>query len=225
MSNLDLYARVQNLLGLEEATEALHDIYKAQLKNYNIKTLLDVGCGDGNFIQQLTKDGIICKGIDLSQVMIDKCISKGLDAQCIDIADVVDKFDAIVCIFDVLNFMDKNSLIKFLKSIVNRLNDGGVFLADINTLYGFSEVADGTMSVDAENEFLSVDSVYENDELHTKFTLFEKNDDNSFTKHQNTIIQYFHKIKTFQNLTELRLIEKNKISLYAKDDKVLLKFT
>ena len=224
MTNLDLYARAQHLLAIEEATKILHDIYRSQLKNYNIKTLLDVGCGDGNFIQQLSSDGIKCKGIDLSKTMIDLSISKGLDAECIDIVDENNKYDAIVTIFDVLNFMDKDSLLKFLDSVSNRLNEGGVFIADINTLFGFSEVADGTMSNDTQNEFLSIDAVYENEKLHTILTLFEKNSDNTFTKHQNTIVQYFHKIKIFQNFKGLKLVEKSKISLYAKDDKVLLKF-
>ena len=33
------------------------------------------------------------------------------------------------------------------------------------TLYGFSGVAEGTMSSDNESEFLSVDAVFENNEL------------------------------------------------------------
>ncbi|MCF6329947.1 MAG: class I SAM-dependent methyltransferase [Sulfurimonas sp.] len=223
MTNLDLYANAQHLLGIQEATKTLHHIYKLQLANYDTKTLLDVGCGDGDFIQQLTNDGIKCKGIDLSQTMVDKCVSKGLDVECIDIANENGKFDAIVAIFDVLNFMDKNSLFKFLNSISNRLNDNGVFIADINTLFGFSEVADGSMSVDAKNEFLSVDAEFSNNELHTKFTLFQK-EGNLYNKFQDTIVQFFHKIKIFQNLDNLKLIDKKTFSLYDMDDKILLIF-
>lgn len=223
MTNLDLYAKAEHLLGIDKATKVLHDIYKSQLKNHNVATLLDVGCGAGNFIQQLTNDGIRCKGIDLSQAMVDKCILKGLNAECIDIADEDGKYDAIVSIFDVLNFMNKNSLLKFLDSIADRLNDGGVFIADINTLYGFSEVADGTMSNDAENEFLSVDAEFLNNELHTKFTLFQKEGD-IYNKYQDTIVQFFHKIKIFQNLDNLKLIDKQTFSLYDADDKTLLIF-
>lgn len=223
MTNLDLYAKAEHLLGIEEATQVLHNIYKSQLQNYNIKTLLDVGCGNGSFIQILSNNGIKCKGIDLSQAMVDECISKGLDANCIDIADVDGKYDAIVCIFDVLNFMDKNSLLKFLDAISNRLKDDGVFIADINTLYGFSEVADGTMSVDTENEFLSIDAEFLNNELHTKFTLFQK-EGNQYTKFQDTIIQFFHKIKIFKNLENLKLIDNRSFSLYDDDDKTLLIF-
>ncbi len=223
MTNLDLYAKAEHLLGIEEATEALYDLYRSELEEYKVKTLLDVGCGRGGFMKRMISDGVECKGIDLSSVMIDECKAQGLDAQCIDAKEASGKYDAIVCIFDVLNFMDKESLVEFLEAISNRLNDDGIFIADINTLYGFSDVAEGTMSAENDKEFLVVDAEFVNDELHTQFTLFEKNDSN-FIKHQDTIIQYFHKIKTFQKLSFLKLIDKQTFSLYDTEDKTLLIF-
>ena len=80
------------------------------------------------------------------------------------------------------------------------------------------------MSSENEKEFLSVDAVFENDELATKFTLFEKQEDDSYKKYQDSIIQYFHKIKTFQKLESLKLIEKQTFSLYDTEDKTLLIF-
>jgi cyclopropane fatty-acyl-phospholipid synthase-like methyltransferase len=224
MTNLDLYAKAEHLLGIEEATEALYDLYRSELDEYKIKTLLDVGCGRGGFMQRMISDGVACKGVDLSAVMVEECKAQGLDAECIDISEVGGKYDAVVSIFDVLNFLDKDALTKFLNAVSQKLNDDGVFIADINTRYGFSDVAEGTMSNDTEEEFLSVDAVFENDELHTKFTLFEKNEDGRYTKHQDTIIQYFHKIRAFEKLDSLKLVEKQTFSLYDTEDKTLLIF-
>lgn len=224
MTNLDLYAKVEHLLGIEEATEALYDLYRSELDDYKVKTLLDVGCGRGGFMRRMISDGVECKGIDLSQVMIDECKSQGLDAECIDVSEVEGTYDAVVSIFDVLNFMDKDALRKFLDAVAKRLNEDGIFIADINTLYGFSDVAEGTMSNDKDDEFLNVDAVFEDNELHTTFTLFEKNEDGRYTKYQDTIVQYFHKIKFFQNLTSLKLIDKQTFSLYDTEDKTLLIF-
>jgi len=223
MTNLDLYAKAEHLLGIEEATEALYDLYRSELDEYKIKTLLDVGCGRGGFMKRMISDGVECKGIDLSSVMVEECKQQGLDAQCIDAKEVTGKFDAIVSIFDVLNFMNKDDLLEFLEAISKRLNDDGIFIADINTLYGFSDVAEGTMSSENDKEFLVVDAEFTNDELHTKFTLFEKKD-STFVKHQDTIIQYFHKIKTFQKLPSLKLVDKQTFSLYDTEDKTLLIF-
>jgi len=224
MTNLDLYAKAEHLLGIEEATEALYDLYRSELDEYAPKTLLDVGCGRGGFMKRMISDGVQCKGVDLSSVMIAECKEQGLDAECIDIADVDGKYDAIVSIFDVLNFLDDNALIKFLNAVASKLNDDGVFIADINTRYGFSDVAEGTMSSENEKEFLSVDAAFENDKLATKFTLFFKNENETYTKYQDTIIQYFHKVKIFQKLDGLKLIEKQTFSLYDTEDKTLLIF-
>lgn len=224
MTNLDLYAKAEHLLGIEDATEALYDLYRSELDEKDVKTLLDVGCGRGGFMSRMISDGVSVKGIDLSSVMVEECTKVGLNAECIDITEVEGKFDAIVSIFDVLNFMDKTELIRFLNAVSEKLEDDGVFIADINTLYGFSDVAEGTMSNDTGNEFLSVDASFENDELHTKFTLFEKQEDGVYKKYQDTIVQHFHKIKIFQNITSLKLVEKQTFSLYDTEDKTLLIF-
>ncbi len=224
MTNLDLYAKAEHLLGIEEATEALYDLYRSELDGLNVKTLLDVGCGRGGFMRRMISDGVVCKGVDLSSVMIEECKDQGLDAECIDVSEVEGKYDAVVSIFDVLNFLDKDELVKFLDAVAQRLNDDGIFIADINTLYGFSDVAEGTMSNDSGEEFLVVDAVFENDELHTKFTLFEKLDNDMYKRHQDTIVQYFHKMKTFQKLEGLKLVDKQTFSLYDTEDKTLLIF-
>lgn len=224
MTNLDLYAKAEHLLGIEEATEALYDLYRSELEDYNVKTLLDVGCGRGGFMCRMESDGVACKGIDLSELMIAECKEQGLNAECIDVADERGKYDAVVSIFDVLNFMDKQALKDFLDAVAHRLENDGVFIADINTLYGFSDVAEGVMSNDADDEFLNVEAVFENNELHTTFTLFEKDNDGRYKKYQDTIVQYFHKIKFFQNLTSLKLVDKQTFSLYDTHDKTLLIF-
>jgi len=223
MTNLDLYAKAEHLLGIEEATEALYDLYRSELDDKNVKTLLDVGCGRGGFMERMISDGVTCKGIDLSSVMVQECKEKGLDAECVDALHVEGKYDAIVSIFDVLNFMDKDELTKFLDAIADRLEDDGVFIADINTLYGFSDVAEGTMSKDSDDEFLVVDAEFHDNKLNTQFTLFVK-DGEVYKKYQDIIIQYFHKIQFFQKLNKLKLVDKQTFSLYDTEDKTLLIF-
>jgi len=224
MTNLDLYAKAEHLLGIEEATEALYDLYRSELDDCDVKTLLDVGCGRGGFMQRMISDGVACKGVDLSAVMVAECKEQGLDVVCSNAKDVDGKYDAIVSIFDVLNFMNKEELIEFLEAMADKLNDDGIFIADINTLYGFKDVAEGTMSSDSEDEFLSVDAIFKNNELHTKFTLFQKSENGCFEKYQDTIVQYFHKINVFQKLNGLKLVDKQTFSLYDTEDKTLLIF-
>ncbi len=224
MTNLDLYARVEHLLGIKEATSILHDIYDEALESYNIKTMLDIGCGRGDFIRRMTKRGIACKGIDASAVMVDECQRAGLDVGYKHLHEIDEKFDAIVAIFDVLNFLNHNELSIFLSDISKSLNDGGVFLADINTLHGFRDVAVGSVSVDNKDEFLCVDAEFEDDKLYSEFTLFKSDGMGKYIKTQDEIVQYYHKIRFFEKQSSLKLVKKQAVSLYDKNDKNLLIF-
>ena len=224
-SDLELYARVEHLLGIEEATQFLHDSYAQTLEAYDVKSVLDIGCGRGGLMEQLALDKIEAKGIDLSEVMVDEAKAKGLNAECIDIADESGKYDAAVAVFDVLNFMDAEGLELFLDNVAKTLKSNGLFIADINTKYGFSAVAEGTMNAEDEAGFLSVDAVFDENELRTIFTYFEKSEDECYTKEQQMITQYFHPLSFFRKKRALKLIKHEKISLYDTNDKALLVFS
>ncbi len=219
---LELYAKVEHLLGIEEATDKLHHLFLGELEEFAPKTLLDVGCGRGGFMKLMQQEGVSCVGIDASEVMVKECQDDNLEVYHKNIDEVEGCFDAIVCIFDVLNFFDQDSLSRFLASVVSKLNDGGVFLADINSLSGFRDVAVGCMSVDEGDEFLVVDAIYEDEKLITTFSFFEKNDKNCYIKTKEDITQYFHKTRSFERVEGLKLLQKLPFSLYDTKDKILL---
>ncbi len=224
-NDLELYARVEHLLGIGESTQFLHDSYAQTLEAYGVKSVLDIGCGRGGLMEQLAFDQIEAKGIDLSEVMVEEAKAKGLNAECIDIADEKGQYEAAVAVFDVLNFMDADALTTFLDNVAKVLKPKGLFIADINTQYGFSAVAEGTMNAEDEHGFLSVDAVYDEGELRTIFTYFEKGEGECYTKEQQMITQHFHPLSFFRRKRGLKLIKHEKISLYDKDDKALLIFS
>jgi SAM-dependent methyltransferase len=224
-NDLELYARVEHLLGIGESTQFLHDSYAQTLEAYGVKSVLDIGCGRGGLMEQLAYDKIDAKGIDLSEVMVEKAKEKGLNAECIDIADEKGEYEAAVAVFDVLNFMNADALETFLDNVAKVLKPKGLFIADINTQYGFSVVAEGTMNAEDEHGFLSVDAVYDEGELRTIFTYFEKGEGECYTKEQQMITQYFHPLSFFRRKRALKLIKHEKISLYDRDDKALLIFS
>lgn len=220
--SLNLYAKVEDLLGIEEATVALHDLYLQHLSNYHVKRFLDIGCGRGGLLEVAAAQQIEGYGIDLSDEMIAAAQAKGLQAECRDVCDVEGSFDAAVAVFDVLNFLDAKDLERFLTCVSRLLKPGGVFLADINTLHGFTNVAEGTMMAEDETRFLGIEAIFSNQELHTTFTLFEHQSDGHYMKEQETIVQHFHPIKRFRQCKELKLVEQHGISLYDNEDKTLL---
>jgi len=217
--SLDLYAKVEDLLGVKEAAPRLYAHYFLFLNSITFDTLLDVGCGSGDFLLQMQKALEIpsVKGIDLSPLMVSKTQEQGLDAQCINLCDVEAKYDVITAVFDMLNYLTPEDLQSFLLCVSNHLNEGGVFLCDINTLYGFENVAVGSFIVDDEERFLTVDSDFEEGEYISEFTLFEK-EDTCYRKSQEMIKQYYHTVEDIVKQSGLEFVANDDVDLYELEE-------
>jgi SAM-dependent methyltransferase len=225
---LDLYAKVEDLLGVTEVTPILNEYYFDALDGLEFKTLLDVGCGSGGFLEELSLGypQVKTKGIDLSPVMVEMTQAKGMNAECIDLCKLEGKFDVITAIFDMVNYLDRDNLKRFLRCVEERLEEGGHFIFDINTLYAFKVVAAGSFIKDAGDRFVTIDSDYEEDraEYYMDFTLFEKEGD-CFKKSQDSITQYFYKVSEIEKLTTMKLISKKAIAIYGDEtEKFFLMF-
>ncbi len=223
--SLDLYAKIEDLLGVKEAAPSLYAHYLLFLNSVDFDSLLDVGCGSGDFLRQMqgALDIPNVKGIDLSPLMVAQTTQQGYDAECIELCDLNGTYDVITAVFDMLNYLNKAELKRFLLCVKEHLKDGGFFLCDINTLYGFENVAVGSFIVDDEERFLTVDSDFENGEYSAEFTLFEK-EGSTFKKSQETIKQYHHMIDDIVMLSGLELVQSDDVNLYDFDesDKVFL---
>lgn len=222
---LDLYAKVEDLLGVKEAAPALYAHYLLFLNSVDFETLLDVGCGSGDFLRQI-QDALNIpqvKGVDLSPLMVSKTRQQGIEAECKNVCDVEGQFDVLTAVFDMLNYLNKEQLKYFFECIRAHLNEEGLFLCDINTLYGFENVAVGAYIVDDDERFLTIDSDYEDGEYSAEFTLFEK-EGHSFKKSQETIEQHYHSIEDIVMLSGMELLQSDDVNLYGfeKADKTFL---
>ena len=225
MNGLDLYAKIEYLFDFEDVMDFLWERYIEELKSLNVKTILDIGCGSGGFMLKAQQAGLDVVGIDISEEMINNATQKGLEVYHKDLCDFEGKFDACVAIFDVVNYMDEEYLKNFFKCVKNVLKKDGYFLFDVNTLYGFEEIAQGTLSVEDEKVFAVLNSIFEDNKMETKITIFEK-DKHCYQKEEGSIIQYFYKNQKLKKLTSLKFIKKIDINLYGGDmaDKNLLVF-
>jgi len=218
-ASLDLYAKVEDLLGVKEVAPRLYAHFLLFLNTIDFETLLDVGCGSGDFLLQMQKalDIPQVKGIDLSPLMVEKTRKYDIDAECIDLCDVEANYNVITAVFDMLNYLNQSQLKTFLSCVKNHLNEGGIFLCDINTLYGFENVAVGSYIVDDEERFLTVDSDFEEDEYISEFTLFEK-EGKQYSKSQETIKQYYHSIEDIVKYSGLELLVDDEVNLYELEE-------
>lgn len=101
------------------------------------KTLLELGCGTGLVLEQLA-DRYDVSGLDASAGMLNVAKRRLPTVQLyqLDMSGfkIAETFDAIICIYDSLNHLRNfASWQKTFELAKEHLNDGGVFLFDINT--------------------------------------------------------------------------------------------
>lgn len=189
---LDLYAKVEPYLDFEEEVYTLHKEFLRFVMVNDLDNIIDIGCGQGYFLENLKVNKKKYFGIDLSVEQIKVCQEKNLNAKAIDLKDVKEKFDCATAIFDVLNYISKNELKIFLEQTYQILNQDAYFIFDVNSYFGFDEVAQGTITIDVEDKFIAIDANFENNKLQTDITLFEKQENGLFSKEQDSIIQEYH---------------------------------
>ncbi len=200
MNGLNLYSKIEKDLDFQAEVEELYDAFLKICEELAVKKVIDIGCGQGNFLLSLEASGMEAFGTDLSSEQIKVCKEKELNVACIDIADVKETFDCATAIFDVLNYMDKQSLEKFVKDTYNLLSVGGYFIFDVNTLYGFEEVAQGSLNINLEGKFIAIDAFFEDKKLTTNIVLFSKKGDETYTKEEDFITQYYHEKNAIKKL-------------------------
>jgi len=222
---LDLYARVEDLLGVYEAAPRLYAHYLLALKSVAFDSLLDVGCGAGEFIAQISGafPGVRMAGIDLSPEMVRRARLRGVEAACVDLCAVEGRYDVITCVFDMLNYLAPEELPVFLSCLRERLNPGGYLLCDLNTLYGFEEVAVGIFTAEDESRFVTIESDFDAGVYCADFTLFERGKAGCWRRSAQRIRQYRHTPERIARLGGLEILEREEVSLYGEEaDKVFL---
>lgn len=99
-----------------------------RLMENNVKSIIEVGCGDGHICNTLSRFGNFerIKGIDISEKAINwaKMFTPEVEFVAMDVADEAEKWDAVVC-SEVLEHISDSELDKFINSLANCLNENG----------------------------------------------------------------------------------------------------
>ena len=201
MQALDLYAQVEQYLGFEDEIHELYKTFGHLVLSKEPTTLIDIGCGQGEFCYVMGYNGVKAFGVDLSAKQIEMAKQKDVDAKCIDIKDIKTKYDCATAVFDVINYIPNKDLKAFLTHSYNLLNVNGYFIFDINSLFGFEEIATGTLNIELDDRFIAIDANYDEEILKTDITLFTKETE-LYKKEQGTIEQYYHTKKDLSKLLE-----------------------
>jgi len=224
---LDLYARVEDLLGVKEAAPDLYAHYLLALQGIEFDSLLDVGCGSGDFIAGIAQafPQAAFRGIDLSGEMVARAREQGVEAEQVDLCDDPGRYSVITAVFDMLNYLDGKALERFGRCVREHLDEGGVFLCDTNTLHGFEHVAVGSFIAEDEDRFVTIDSDFEAGEYRSVFNLFERKGE-VWRRSTGEIGQYYHTPEALQAVLGMEIVEQTPVYLYDEDgaDKVFWVF-
>jgi SAM-dependent methyltransferase len=126
------------------------DLLPAVFERFNIPSsgsLLDIACGEGSFSTAMAKQGWKAAGLDQSPDMIDLA-RKQADQLGVEVEYFVQDmrlpfplhdFDLLTCWYDSLNYLlEPQGLSQVFQNALDALKPGGVFLFDMNTIYGLS---------------------------------------------------------------------------------------
>jgi SAM-dependent methyltransferase len=109
------------------------------IKQHGPRSVLEVGCGAGEFLHRLT--GCVDKvvGVDINESAIASARSKGLDVTNQSLSAMTDSFDMIF-MFQVLEHLESPGT--FIKDVLGKLNPGGYLVLAVPNPNGYMKHID-----------------------------------------------------------------------------------
>jgi SAM-dependent methyltransferase len=149
MGTYEKFAEIYSRGDYGDFSTKMAEALPAVLKDleFEPKTILDVACGDGTFAIAMAGKGYHVTGLDISKHMLRyarlKAGKTGVDVDLV-LGDMRSlhfnaAFDLTTCWFDSLNYLvDPTDLRRALDGIRRALRKEGLFIFDMNTIYGLA---------------------------------------------------------------------------------------
>ncbi len=159
----------------------------AKKHNHKMGITLDLACGTGSLTRELAKSGVDVYGIDASAEMLCEAMQRnseeGLNIlylrQKMQNLDLYGTIDTCVCTLDSINHVTNISdVAKAFDRVGLFMDDEGLFIFDVNTVYKHREVlANNTFVIENENVYcVWQNSLEEDDVVKINLDFFEEED-------------------------------------------------
>jgi O-antigen chain-terminating methyltransferase len=114
--------------GSEEYVKSGQQFYRTYFEGR--QSVLDIGCGRGEFLEMMREAGVPARGIDLGEESVAVCRARGLDAEVADLFEFLAaqpeaSFDGIFC-SQVVEHLQPERLPEMIKLAAGRLSRTGV---------------------------------------------------------------------------------------------------
>lgn len=138
-------------------------------KNINVKNILEMACGTGTLTKMMAEKYFV-HAFDFSEEMLIVAQNKMVNNRNATFLkadmrrmNMGRKFDSCLCVCDGLNYIiDDDDISKIFNNVFNHLEDGGVFIFDMNSDYKFKNMED-----------IYIDDVFIDDEDREIFYVWE----------------------------------------------------
>lgn len=173
------YDRLMRDVDYKKRSEYILNLFKKHGKTPTL--LLDLACGTGNFSNQMALKGIEVIGVDMSEDMLSAARENSADlgaevlylCQRASELDLYGTVDGAICCMDSLNHITNiTELEKTLCRVSLFMEEGSLFIFDLNTLYKHSNVlANNTFVLEDEEVFCVWQNRYDEQCRTTEITL------------------------------------------------------
>lgn len=198
-----LYDELMNDIDYEKWFHYIESIFKEY--NKSPKTILEMACGTGNLTEFFCKAKYKVTCFDLSEDMLTVAYEKlgnyknvkVLRQDMTNLSLGKNKFDVVVSACDSINYItDSEDLLKVFKNAYDHLEEGGLFIFDINSYYKLRNIIGENIFIqDTDDIFYVWDNEFieEEDICNFYLTFFVKEDDN-YNRFDET-----HKERAYKN--------------------------
>jgi 2-polyprenyl-3-methyl-5-hydroxy-6-metoxy-1,4-benzoquinol methylase len=119
----DFYAKISKHPWYYEENKWEFEVAAEIASSLMPQSLLEIGCGEGCFLEKILPLGLDAEGIDINKEAIKICKAKGLNAEVINVFKIAKSYDMVV-LFEVLEHMENaKELISFVTA--NLIRPGG----------------------------------------------------------------------------------------------------
>jgi len=212
------FASLYDALMMDAPYEQWLDFLKKKLAEYDKEAarLLDVGCGTGTLAILLSEMGFRVTGVDLSEEMLTIAMNKALAEnqnivflqQDMRALDVGETFPVITAFCDVINYLETyEDVEQTFRSVCEHLDEGGLFLFDVHSIYKVDHLFQGASFSYAGEELSYIWDCFEGPYEHSvdhELSFFVQTDSDLYQRFDEV-----HHQRTFDQELYARALEKS----------------
>ena len=195
------YDGLTNNVDYSSLSEYFDKIIKENGNGGNL--LLDLACGTGSLSFELVKKGYDVISVDASEDMLSEAMNKSHTFgnptflnQTMQSLDLFGTIDAAVCCLDSINHLEsKTDVKKAIEKVSLFMNEGGVFIFDVNTLYKHRDVlGDNTFVYDTDDVYCVWQNCFSPNDGSVEINLdfFEPIEGGCYDRWQESFCEYFY---------------------------------